>query len=540
MHAVSRVPTPTNEPVLSYAPGTPERVALKAALAELASTRTEIPLRIDGRPVATGRIDEVRCPHRHALVVADCHQASAAEVDRAIAGALAAAPAWAELPFDARAAVFLRAADLLAGPFRARINAATMLGQSKTCHQAEIDAACELVDFLRWNVAFARRILEDQPGSAPGTWNRADYRPLEGFVLAVTPFNFTAIGGNLPTAPALMGNVVLWKPAHAAMLSNHLVMELLVAAGLPPGVIQLVPGPPAEVADRALGHLALAGVHFTGSTAVFQQIWRTVGERIARYRTYPRLVGETGGKDFILAHASADVDALATAIVRGGFEYQGQKCSAASRIYVPRSIWPAVRERAVAMTQEIRVGDVADFGHFMGAVIDQRAFDRISSYQALAKKEGRVLAGGGGSAAEGYFIEPTLVELDDPRHRLMSEEIFGPVVSIFVYADASWTDTLALVDQTSAYALTGAIFAQDRGVLEQAQRALRNAAGNLYLNDKPTGAVVAQQPFGGARGSGTNDKAGSLWNLVRWTSPRTIKETFDAPRHFGYPFLREP
>ena len=540
MHAVSRLPAPKNEPILSYAPGTSERATLKAALAELGGARTQIPLWVDGKAVETGRIDEVRCPHRHAQILADCHQASAAEVDRAIAGALGAAPAWAEMPFDARAAIFLRAADLLAGPWRARINAATMLGQSKTCHQAEIDSACELVDFLRWNVAFARRILEDQPESGPGTWNRADYRALEGFVFAVTPFNFTAIGGNLPTAPALMGNVILWKPAHTAALSNHLVMELLVAAGLPPGVIQLVPGPPAEVADRALAHPSLAGVHFTGSTGVFQQIWRTVGERIARYRTYPRLVGETGGKDFILAHPSADVDALATAIVRGGFEYQGQKCSAASRVYVPRSLWPAVRERAVAMIGEIRVGDVADFTSFMGAVIDQRAFDRIATYQALARKDGRVLAGGGGSAAEGYFIEPTLVELDDPKHRLMAEEIFGPVVSVFAYADASWAETLALVDQTSPYALTGAIFARDRGVLEEGQRALRNAAGNLYLNDKPTGAVVGQQPFGGARGSGTNDKAGSLWNLVRWTSPRTIKETFDAPHHFGYPFLREP
>jgi 1-pyrroline-5-carboxylate dehydrogenase len=435
--------------------------------------------------------------------------------------------------------VFLRAGELLAGPWRATLNAATMLGQSKTVFQAEIDSACELVDFWRWNPHYAQELYGEQPVSTSAAWNQLEYRPLEGFVYAVTPFNFTAIGGNLPTAPALMGNTVVWKPASTAILSGFTIVRLLEAAGLPPGVINFVPGDAAAISDALLRHTDLAGVHFTGSTAVFNAMWRTIGSRMDHYRSYPRIVGETGGKDFILAHPSADPVALSVAIVRGAFEYQGQKCSAASRVYVPQSLWPEVRDRVVALIRDIRMGDVRDFRNFMGAVIDKKAFDKISEYLAEARHSARIVTGGGTDGSRGYFIEPTLVETADPSFRLLREEIFGPVVTAFPFPDERWEDALVLVDQTSPYALTGAVFARDRAAIRQASAALRNAAGNFYINDKPTGAVVAQQPFGGARASGTNDKAGSKLNLVRWVSARTVKETFAPPTDYRYPFMAE-
>jgi 1-pyrroline-5-carboxylate dehydrogenase len=472
-------------------------------------------------------------------VLARVHQADGRAIDSAIAAAVEAQRDWARWPFEDRASVFLKAADLLAGSWRARINAATMLGQSKTAFQAEIDSACELIDFLRFNVHFAERIYREQPESGPGMWNRLDHRPLEGFVYAITPFNFTAIGGNLPTAPALMGNTVVWKPAASATLSNWHVFELLREAGLPDGVINFVPGPAAAISDAVLASEHLAGIHFTGSTPVFQSLWQTVGSNLAKYRGYPRLVGETGGKDFVLAHPSADAEALAVALVRGAYEYQGQKCSAASRAYIPKSLWPKVRDRMTAMMETIRMGDVADFRNFMGAVIDQKAYTKITGYLKAAKKDAgvTVIAGGGARDAEGWFIEPTLIQAEDPGYRLMCEEIFGPVLTVHVYPDRKWADTLALVDGTSPYALTGAVFAQDRAAVAEASAALRHAAGNFYVNDKPTGAVVGQQPFGGARASGTNDKAGSILNLLRWVSPRSIKETFDPPKDYRYPFM---
>jgi 1-pyrroline-5-carboxylate dehydrogenase len=539
MSGAFKIPVPQNEPVLSYAPGTPERATLKAAIRAVEAETAEIPVLAGGKELRTGATHPVTSPHRHSRVIAQCHQADAAGLDRAIASAIEAQAEWGAWRFENRAAVFLKAADLLAGPWRARINAATMVGQSKTAFQSEIDAACELADFLRFNVHFAEQIYAEQPRSAPGMWNRLDHRPLEGFVYAISPFNFTAIGGNLSAAPALMGNTVVWKPSATAALSNWRVMQLFREAGLPDGVINFVPGDPVMVTERILGDPHLAGIHFTGSTTVFRLLWKGVGERIERYRSYPRLVGETGGKDFILAHPSADVEALAVAMVRGAYEYQGQKCSAASRAYIPASIWPAVKERVVAMIADIRMGDVADFRNFMGAVIDQRAFDRIKGYLDRARLDPGVtiVAGGGARAEEGWFIEPTLVEVEDSSYRLMCEEIFGPVLAVHVYDDARWEETLALVDRTGPYALTGAVFAQDRARLAEASAALRQAAGNFYLNDKPTGAVVGQQPFGGARGSGTNDKAGSVLNLLRWVSPRTIKETFVPPHDYRYPFM---
>jgi 1-pyrroline-5-carboxylate dehydrogenase len=460
-------------------------------------------------------------------------------VEAAISAAREAHREWSAWPWEERAAVFLKAAELLTTSWRATLTAATMLGQSKTVFQAEIDAACELIDFWRFNPHYAQELYAEQPLSDHTMWNQAEYRALEGFVYAVTPFNFTAIGGNLPTAPALMGNTVVWKPASSAIPSAYYVLRLLEAAGLPPGVINFVPGDAAAISGAVLSHAELAGIHFTGSTEVFGSMWKTLGENIARYRSYPRVVGETGGKDFILAHASADPVALAVAIVRGGFEYQGQKCSAPSRVYLPRSLAKDVLERVIAMMREIRVGDVADFRNFMGAVIDARAFESITGYIADAKANARILAGGGSHREQGYFIEPTLVEAPRPDYRLMCEEIFGPVVTLFIYDDARWSETLALVDGTSPYALTGGVFAQDRRALREAVSALRQAAGNFYLNDKPTGAVVGQQPFGGARGSGTNDKAGSKLNLTRWVSARSLKETFAAPRDYRYPFMAE-
>ena len=530
-------PPPQNEPVKGYAPGSPERKSLEQVLTAMAGEEQELGAVIDGELVLSGHRHPVTMPCDHQHILGYCHYTPAHEVERAITSALDAQPAWAAMPFAERAAIFLKAAELLAGPWRDVINASTMLGQAKTCHQAEIDAACELIDFLRFNVAWGRKIQEDQPLSGPGTWNRMDYRPLEGFVFAVTPFNFTSIAGNLPTAPALMGNVVLWKPARTQALSAFLFMKLMQEAGLPPGVINLVHGAGSDVGDIAIGHPALAGVHFTGSTGVFQSMWRSIGENIARYRTYPRIVGETGGKDFILAHPSADAQALAVAMFRGAFEYQGQKCSAASRVYVPSNLWPAVSERVVGMMAEAKMGDVRDFGNFFGAVIDRRSFAKISEYQALGKATGQVIGGGGNDGTKGWFIEPTLVQVDDPGHRLMTEEIFGPVLTAYVYDERRFEDTLTLVDSTGPYALTGAVFSQDRGAVNLALGRLRNAAGNFYINDKPTGAVVGQQPFGGARASGTNDKAGSVLNLQRWVSPRAIKETFAPPRSWRYPFL---
>jgi 1-pyrroline-5-carboxylate dehydrogenase len=541
MNSVPNVPLPINEPVLSYAPGTPERAALKTELERMAAEHVEIPILIGGREIRTGQTAEAVMPHAHGHVLATYHRAGDDEIRLAIDAAREAQRDWAGWAWEDRLAVFLRAADLLADRWRPVINAATMLGQSKTAHQAEIDSACELIDFLRFNVAFAQQIYEEQPESMPGMWNRLDHRPLEGFVYAITPFNFTAIAGNLPTAPAMLGNVAVWKPSTTAMLSGYHIMRLLEEAGLPPGVINFLPGDPVRISERMITSPDLAGIHFTGSTAVFQSIWKQVGDRIATYRSYPRLVGETGGKDFIVAHASADVEGLATAIVRGGFEYQGQKCSAASRVYVPDSIWPAVRDRALAMLAEVRVGDVRDFRNFMGAVIDRKSFEKIRGYIDHARQADgvEILAGGGADDSTGYFIEPTLVQVQDPAYRMMCEEIFGPVVGVHVYPEARWSETLKLVDEGSPYALTGAVFAKDGAALREANVALRNAAGNYYINDKPTGAVVGQQPFGGGRASGTNDKAGSILNLLRWISPRTIKETFVPARAFEYPFMQE-
>jgi 1-pyrroline-5-carboxylate dehydrogenase len=534
-----RVPTPANEPVRSYAPGSPERAALKARLASMASERIEIPVVIGGKEYRSGEIGQSVMPHAHGHVLADYHKATKEHVSLAIDAARDAQREWANWPWEDRAAVLLKAAELLSTTWRATMNAATMLGQSKTAYQAEIDSACELIDFYRFNCAFAQELYDEQPASSPGVWNQLDYRALEGFVYAVTPFNFTAIGGNLPTAPALMGNTVIWKPASSAMLSAYYVLKLLEAAGLPPGVINFLPGDPAMISDTLLSHRDLAGVHFTGSTGVFNSMWKTIGANMNRYRSYPRIVGETGGKDFMIAHSSADPQALAVAIARGGYEYQGQKCSAASRIYVPKSLWPQVRDAAVGMIEQIRMGDVRDFRNFMGAVIDEKAFRKIDEYIGDAKKNARIVTGGVTKGDEGYFIAPTLIETDQRDYRLMCEEIFGPVVTAFVYDDDKWTETLEIVDATSPYALTGSVFSNDRRALQQANIALRNSAGNFYINDKPTGAVVGQQPFGGGRASGTNDKAGSKLNLMRWVSPRTIKETFSPPLDYTYPFMAE-
>jgi 1-pyrroline-5-carboxylate dehydrogenase len=541
MSGSPNIPQPHNEPVLSYAPGTPERAALKGALGVVGAERPDIPAVVGGREIRSGDTQNVVSPHCHTRVLATLHQAEQATIDAAIASAVEAQRDWANWRFEDRAAVFLRAADLLAGAYRQRLNAATMLGQSKTAYQAEIDSACELIDFLRFNVHYAEQIYREQPRSAPGAWNRMDHRPLEGFVYAITPFNFTAIGGNLPTAPALMGNTVVWKPAHTAALSNWHFYRLLEEAGLPPGVINFLPGDPIAVSRSLLASTHFAGIHFTGSTAVFRSLWKEIGDHLDRYRSYPRIVGETGGKDFVVAHPSADIDALAVALVRGAYEYQGQKCSAASRAYIPDTLWPAVRDRVVAMIEDIRMGDVSDFRNFMGAVIDHRAFARIRDRLEAARTAPgvRIVAGGGADDSVGYFIRPTLLQVDDPGYRTMCEEIFGPVLTAYVYPAARWSATLELVDRTGPYALTGAVFAQDRGALVEADRVLRQAAGNYYVNDKPTGAVVGQQPFGGARASGTNDKAGSVLNLLRWVSPRSIKETLAPPREYRYPFMAE-
>ena len=536
---VFHLPQPVNEPVRDYPPGSPERASLKARLDEMAGRQIEIPMVIGGEEVRTGRTADVVMPHDHQHVLGQYHQGGEEEVTRAIAAAADARREWAELSWEARAAVFLRAAELLAGPWRDTMNAATMLGQSKTAYQAEIDAACELADFWRYNVSYMHRLMSEQPISSPGIWNRIEYRALEGFVFAVAPFNFTAIAGNLPTAPAMMGNTVVFKPASTAVYAAHFLMKIYEEAGLPPGVINMVLGSGREIGDPVLAHPDLAGIHFTGSTAVFQGMWRSVAGNIDRYRTYPRLVGETGGKDFIFAHPSADPAAVVTAVVRGGFEYQGQKCSAASRIYAPSNLWPQMRDALAEQVSEIKMGDVRDFRNFMGAVIDKPSYETQKEAVGLATgaADASVVVGGDTDDSRGWFVSPTIVETSDPGFDLMRRELFGPVVTAYVYDEKRVDDTLDLVDATSPYALTGAVFATDRRAIEHAATALRNAAGNFYVNDKPTGAVVGQQPFGGARASGTNDKAGSMWNLIRWVSARTIKETFVPPTDYRYPFM---
>ncbi|WP_375476833.1 L-glutamate gamma-semialdehyde dehydrogenase [uncultured Jatrophihabitans sp.] len=543
MDAITAPPVPANEPVRAYLPGSSEAATLAAEIERLASQRVELTMAVAGvRRMAGGQRIRVVAPHRHELVLGETAEATEDDVDAAVGAALAAAPAWRELAFDERAAIFLRAAELLTSSWRDRLNAATMLGQSKSVQQAEIDAACELADFLRYNVHFARQLIEEQPANGPGTWNRMDYRPLEGFVLAITPFNFTAIAGNLPSAPALLGNVVVWKPSPTQQLAAHHTMELFEAAGLPAGVINMVTGNGSAVSTAALGHRALAGIHFTGSTATFQHLWGAVGARIGSYAAYPRLVGETGGKDFVAAHPSADPAALVTGLVRGAFEYQGQKCSAASRAYVPRSLWAGgVKDELIAVTESLTYGDVADFSNFGGAVIDRRAYDRLGGVldSLHAAPSATVLAGGKADDSTGYFVRPTVVQSTDPGHGVFRDEYFGPVLAVHVYDDADWEDTLSQLESVASYALTGAVFARDQQVIARAQSALRFAAGNFYVNDKPTGAVVGQQPFGGGRASGTNDKAGSVWNLTRWVSPRAIKETFVPATDHRHPHMGE-
>ena len=535
------VPAPANEAALSYAPHSPERAELKSKLAEMLDGRIEVPMIIGGKEVTSGHLAAMRCPHDHRHELGAYHQGNALHVEQAIAAANEARHEWSRMPWDARAIVLLKAAELLAGKYRQTLNAATMLNMSKTPHQAEIDSACELIDFWRFNPHFMQEVYGDQPGSVRGVLNYMEHRPLDGFVLALTPFNFTSIAGNLPTAPALMGNTVVWKPASAAVLPAYVIMKILAEAGFPPGVINMIPGPGPVVGPPALDNVGLGGIHFTGSTKVFSTIWLTVGSDIRKYVAYPRIVGETGGKDFIVVHASADPDAVATAFVRGAFEYQGQKCSAASRAYVPDTLWPAIKERMLADIADIRMGDVTDFGNYMGAVIDKTAFDNIAGYidYARTSPDMDLLVGGGCDDSAGYFIEPTVVVSKDPKSKLMAEEIFGPVLTVYVYPEREYEATLELCDQTSPYALTGSIFAVDRPAIVKALDVLRHAAGNFYVNDKPTGAVVGQQPFGGSRASGTNDKAGSWLNLERWVSPRTIKETFLPPTDFRYPYMAE-
>ncbi|MCU1655220.1 MAG: 1-pyrroline-5-carboxylate dehydrogenase [Pseudonocardia sp.] len=541
MDSIATTPTPRNEPVHDYAPGSTERASLIARLAELAGQRHELTQTIDGEQrLGGGAAVDVVAPHRHAHVLGTFGTATADDAKAATEAALRAAAPWRELPFEARASVLLRAADLLAGPWRDTLNAATMLGQSKTAIQAEVDSACELADFWRFNVHFARRILAEQPESSPGVWNRMDHRPLEGFVYAITPFNFTAIAGNLPTAPALMGNTVIWKPSPTQTLSAWYTMRLLEQAGMPPGVINMVTGDGRALSEVLLADEHLAGIHFTGSTATFQHLWGQVGAHIGQYRGYPRLVGETGGKDFVVAHPSAEIDVLRTALVRGAYEYSGQKCSAASRAFVPRSVWRRLRDDLVDEVASLRVGDVADLGNFTGAVIDKRAFDRLGGAleRAAADPSLEVLAGGGADDSEGYFVQPTLVQGTDPEHDVFRTEYFGPLLAVHVYDDSDATAferVLGTVDRGSAYGLTGAVIGTDRAAITKASEALRFTAGNFYINDRPTGAVVGQQPFGGARGSGTNDKAGSIFNLLRWTSPRSIKENLNPPVSSGYP-----
>ena len=539
---MAHVPVPVNETVLGYAPGSRERAGIESALERMANEDPiELTATINGvsKP-ASGEAFDVTMPSEHSHILGHAAHATQSDATEAIEAALAAAPGWADLGFEQRAAVFLRAADLLAGPWRDALNGATMLGQGKTVQQAEIDAACEMIDFWRFNVAFARRIFEDQPISSPGVWNRADYRPLEGFVYAITPFNFTSIAGNLPTAPALMGNVVIWKPSPTQQFSAHFTLRLLEAAGLPPGVINMLPGDGIAISEVALPHRDLAGIHFTGSTKTFQHLWQSVGTNIGGYRSYPRVVGETGGKDFVVAHASADPDTVRTALVRGAFEYSGQKCSAASRAYVARSVWDRMGDELIDATEGLQVGDVRDLSNFTSAVIDQRAFSKhvAAIERARDSADAKIIAGGLSDDREGWYVRPTLIVSDNPRNDVFTTEYFGPILGIYIFDDDDFEATLDDVDRAAPYGLTGAIIGDDREALDLASRRLRFAAGNFYLNDKPTGAVVGQQPFGGARASGTNDKAGSMWNLIRWTSPRSIKETFVPATDYSYPHMR--
>lgn len=540
-NGIFSAPTPMNEPVKSYAPGSTEKRDVKKSLADMKTSPIKIPLVIGGEHIFTSKVGKITCPHDKSINLGSFSQGGAKEAQLAIEASLKARKHWAALPWEDRAAVFLKAADLLATKYRARMNAATMLGQSKTIFQAEIDAACELIDFFRFNVHFAEQIYRQQPISAPGTWNRLSARGLEGFVYAIAPFNFTSISINLATTPALMGCSVLWKPAATAVFGSWIGMEILEEAGLPPGVINFLPGDAAEISSIALNHRELAGVHFTGSTNTFNNIWQTVGNNISKYSSYPRLVGETGGKDFVFAHHSADIEMLAVALVRGAFEYQGQKCSAASRAYIPRSIWPKLKDKLVALTEELKMGDPDDFTNFVSAVIDERAFNKIKNYieQAKADSACKVIAGGQCDSSKGYFIRPTIIETTNAKSTTMVEEIFGPVLTVFVYDDKDFDATLKLCDESTPYALTGAIFAKDRHTIHYMSSALENAAGNFYVNDKPTGAVVGQQPFGGARASGTNDKAGSVYNLLRWVNHRTIKENYLPIVDYRYPFMAE-
>jgi 1-pyrroline-5-carboxylate dehydrogenase len=538
-NAYTTTPPPSNEPTLDYAPGSSERRSLQQTLRELRETEIEIPAYINGEAVKTGTTSRVAPPHDHQHTLGHVHQSGAEQVEDAIDAAMSAKKEWAAMDFSDRAAIFLRMADLIAGPYRDRLNAATMLGQSKNAYQAEIDAACELIDFLRFNVHYAEQIYRDQPNNAAGMWNQMQYRPLEGFVLAITPFNFTAIQGNLPTAPAILGNTVLWKPATRSIYSAYFLNEIFEEAGLPPGVINMLPADDgAAVGTPALNSEHLAGLHFTGSKATFDHLWQSIGENLNTYNSYPTIVGETGGKDFIVAHETANPKQVATAIARGSFEYQGQKCSAASRLYLPASLWPDIEEHLAAQLDEMTVGPPEDFTNFVNAVIDERAFDNITGYIEDAREDetAEIIYGGTYDKSDGYFIDPTVIRVTDPKQRTMEEEIFGPVTTVYVYPDEDFDDVLDLVDETSPYALTGSIFAKDRAVVKEAMDRLEQAAGNFYINDKPTGSIVGQQPFGGARKSGTNDKAGSPLNLLRWVSPRSIKETFDAPTHFAYPF----
>jgi 1-pyrroline-5-carboxylate dehydrogenase len=541
MNGVIKIPRPTNEPVMVFAPGSPEKESLKAELRRMLSEEIEIPLIIGGKEVTTGNFADCRCPHDHSKLLGRYHKAGPDEIKLADEEAKKAWKDWSEMDWISRASIFLRAAELLATKYRDALNASTMLGQSKTAHQAEIDAACELIDFYRYNPYYMQKIYEEQPDSSAGIWNYVEYRALEGFVFAVTPFNFTSIAGNLPTSPAMMGNTVLWKPASSAVYSAYFIMLLLKEAGVPDGVINFIPGPGRYVGDPVLEKADLAGVHFTGSTAVFQAMWKTIGSSIMNYKTYPRIVGETGGKDFIFVHSSTDVAATVTALLRGAYEYQGQKCSAVSRAYIPADIWPAVKDQLLAELETLKMGDPLDFSNFMAAVIDKAAFDSIVEYIEFAKNSetAQIIFGGGYDDSKGYFIEPTVVVVTDPHHKLMEEEIFGPVLTIYIFPENQFSATLGICDTTSPYGLTGSIFANDRKAIDEAYTALRHAAGNFYINDKPTGAVVGQQPFGGARGSGTNDKAGSFMNLLRWVSARTVKENLNPPKDYRYPFLSE-
>jgi 1-pyrroline-5-carboxylate dehydrogenase len=535
------VPNPVNEPVKQYAPNSPEKTAVLAAYDKMWNETIDVPLYIGHDRIKTGNTRNMTAPHDHMHVVGTYHLAEKTHVEQAIASCLESRTKWANMAWEQRAAIFLKAAELIAGPYRARINAATMIAQSKNIYQAEIDASCELIDFLRFNVAFMTQIYGDQPKSDSGVWNRLEYRPLEGFVYAITPFNFTAIAANLPASAAMMGNVVVWKPSDSQVFSAKIIIDIFKEAGLPDGVINVVFGDAAMISETVFASRDFAGVHFTGSTHVFKDIWRTIGNNIHYYKTYPRIVGETGGKDFIVAHPSANVNQVVTGIVRGAFEFQGQKCSAASRAYIPQSLWPTVKSKLIDDVKSLKMGAPNDFSNFITAVIHEGSFDKLVSFieQAKKDKDAEIIVGGNYDKSVGYFIEPTVIVTTNPHYSTMETELFGPVITIFVYDDATWTETLKLVDQTSEYALTGAVFSQDRYAIEQATVALQNAAGNFYINDKPTGAVVGMQPFGGARASGTNDKAGSMQNLLRWVSPRTIKETFVTPEDYRYPFLGE-